>query len=139
MKIDFKRFRVYLKDKYNVEKDFLFIGFVPGNGAMYTDFQQWGYVVVFKPTLEEKGVIKGNCDAELVVHCMIEKDNFSKAVIISNDGDFHCLVEYLEKNNKLFKLITPSFNYSSLLRKFAKYIVPVPLFRAKIEYKNRGK
>lgn len=106
---------------------------------MYTKFQQWGYIVIFKPTLEENGVIKGNCDAELVLHCMIEKDYFKKAVIVSNDGDFHCLIEYLEENKKLLKLITPSFNYSSLLRKFAKYIVPVPLFRKKVEYKGKTK
>jgi len=104
---------------------------------LYTSLQQWGYIVIFKPTLEIKGVVKGNCDAELILHCMIQKDNFNKAIIVSNDGDFHCLVEYLLEQKKLLKLITPSKNYSSLLRKFAKYIVPVPLFRHKVEYKKR--
>lgn len=138
-KLDFKRFHIYLSNKYNVKKAFIFIGYVPGNEAMYTKFQQLGYIVIFKPTLEMEGVIKGNCDAELVLHCMIEKDNFDKAIIISNDGDFHCLVEYLLEQNKLLKLITPSHKYSSLLRKFAKYIVPVPLFRKKVEYEKGHK
>ena len=31
-KLDFSRFRIYLRDKYNIEKAFLFIGYVP-NGA----------------------------------------------------------------------------------------------------------
>lgn len=136
-KLDFKKFRVYLKHKYNVQKAFLFIGYVVGNEMLYSQLQDFGYKIIFKPTLDKKGVVKGNCDAELVLHCMIELNNFQKAIIVSNDGDFHCLVEYLAEENKLLKLITPSQTYSSLLRKFAKHIVSVPLFRHKVEHKKR--
>jgi len=34
--LDFKRFYVYLKDKYKINKVFLFIGYVAGNEALYT-------------------------------------------------------------------------------------------------------
>ncbi|MBD3300758.1 MAG: NYN domain-containing protein [Candidatus Moranbacteria bacterium] len=131
--LDFKKFRIYLRDKYKVEKAFLFIGYVPNNQPLYTFLQKVGYILVFKPTLETNGKIKGNCDAELVLHCMIEFKNFDKAIIISGDGDFYCLIEYLDEKDKLLKLITPSFEYSSLLRKFAKYIVPIPLFKNKVK------
>lgn len=117
--LDWQRFRVYLKDKYKVTKAFVFIGYLTGNHALYTNFQKWNYIVIFKPTLELNGVRKGNCDAELVLHCMIERDNFDKAVIVSGDGDFHCLIEYLERVGKLLKIGIPNRNrYSSLLRKF---------------------
>ena len=77
-------------------KAFLFIGYKPGNEALYTQMQQMGYVVILKPTLElADGTVKGNVDAELVLHTMIEYKNFDKAIIVSGDGDFHCLVEYL--------------------------------------------
>ena len=49
-KLDFKRFRIYLKDKYKVEKAFLFIGYVAGNESLYTYLQKSGYIIVFKPT-----------------------------------------------------------------------------------------
>ncbi len=50
---------------------------------------------------------------------MIQYPNFNQALIISGDGDFHCLVEYLIEQNKLYKLIVPNYyKYSSLLRKF---------------------
>lgn len=52
--LDFTRFYVYLRDKYKVTKAFLFIGYVPGNEALYTSLQKSGYIVVFKPTLEYK-------------------------------------------------------------------------------------
>jgi hypothetical protein len=72
--LDFSRFRKYLKDKYKVEKVFLFVGYVPGNEALYTYLQKAGYIVIFKPTLEIKKdgdvIVKGNVDAELVLHTM---------------------------------------------------------------------
>lgn len=116
-KLDYKRFRVYLKDKYGVQKAFLFIGFVPGNQAMYTKLQEYGYICVFKPTLELKdGKVKGNVDAELVLHSMIQYENYDQAVIVSGDGDFYCLVEHFLNNKKLKKVLVPNqHNYSSLL------------------------
>ncbi|OGL87747.1 hypothetical protein A3I42_00985 [Candidatus Uhrbacteria bacterium RIFCSPLOWO2_02_FULL_49_11] len=127
--LDFGRFRRYLADKYRVSKAFLFIGYVAGNEALYTYLQSVGYLVIFKPTLEHKksdGTLhtKGNVDAELVLHAMIQYPNYDKAVIVSGDGDFHCLVEYLAKQGKLLRVIVPNRKkYSALLRRFIPYIV----------------
>jgi len=140
--LDFVRFRILLKNKYHVTKAFLFIGFVPQNHLLYTDLQKAGYVCVFKPTLEVKEngkiKIKGNVDAELVLHTMIEFEHYDKAVIVSGDGDFYCLIEHLEQNNKLAKIIVPNKRYSSLIRKFSRFIVNIGLFRNKVEKQKRG-
>lgn len=124
--LDFARLRIYLKDKYAVTKAYLFIGYIAGNESLYTLLQNSGYIIIFKPTLEyrKEGVriIKGNVDAELVLHTMIEYTNYDKAIIISGDGDFHCLIEYLVSKNKLLHLLIPNPNkYSALLRKFHGY------------------
>ena len=78
--LDWKRFRIYLRDKYSVTKAFIFIGYVPANEFLYTSLQEAGYVLVFKPTLQmrsgDRMVIKGNVDPELVLHTMIEWNNF---------------------------------------------------------------
>lgn len=122
-KLDFNRFRIYLKDKYKVTDAFLFIGYIDKNKKMYDSLKKYGYSLIFKPTVVSKHEIKGNVDAELVLHSMIEYKNYSKAVIVSGDGDFHCLVEYLDKQNKLEKVIVPNRKkYSQLLSKFMKYI-----------------
>ena len=124
-KLDFGRFYVYLKDKYHVSKAYLFIGYVPGNEALYTYLQQAGYIVIFKPTIPGfDAKPKGNVDAELVLHAMIEYPNYDKAIVVSGDGDFHCLVEYLEEQGKLGRVLIPNRNkYSALLRRFrTKYI-----------------
>ncbi|HEY0089981.1 MAG TPA: NYN domain-containing protein [Candidatus Lokiarchaeia archaeon] len=134
--LDFTKFRRFLKDKYQVENAFLFIGFVFGNQTLYTELQKAGYICIFKPTFEYKkdGEIhtKGNVDAELVLHTMIEYNNYDKAVIVSGDGDFHCLIEYLVKQNKLRKIIVPNIHFLSLLRKFSSLIVNIQLFRKKV-------
>ncbi len=136
-KLDFGRFRVLLEEKYNVDKAFLFIGLIPENQSIYTYLQKSGYILIFKPVLEykrnKKIKIKGNVDAELVLHSMIEYPNYEKAIIVSGDGDFHCLIEYLAKKNKLLKLVVPNKRFSSLLRKFGSYIINVSLFKEKLK------
>lgn len=138
--LDFRKFRVYLREKYHVEKAYLFIGYIAGKEKLYSFLQESGYILIFKPTLEFKRnkerITKGNVDAELVLHTMIQWDNFDEAIIVSGDGDFHCLIEYLSDNKKLGKIIVPSLKFSSLLRKFANKIVQVGLFREKVERKH---
>ncbi len=117
-KLDFARFRVYLKEKYKVDKAFIFIGYLQKNTGLYKKLKEDGYTIVFKPIVQNHpDGIKGNIDAELVLHTMIEYTNFDKAIIISGDGDFACLVEYLYLNKKLKKLIIPNRRrYSKLLK-----------------------
>jgi len=139
--LDFRRFLIYLKDKYKVERAYLFIGYVPGNESLYKYLQESGYILIHKPTLEysdgKKKIIKGNVDAELILHTMIELPNFSKAIIIAGDGDYYCLIEYLDSQDKLLHILIPNrFSHSSLLRKFYIYFAYVSDLRAKLEEKS---
>lgn len=117
-KLDWRRFRIYLKEKYSVKKAFLFIGFVEGNNDLYKFLQEAGFICIFKPTLKYKnGNTKGNCDAELVLQTMIEFLHYDKAVIVTGDGDFYCLVKYLIEQSKLDVLLIPNqHRFSALLR-----------------------
>ena len=66
-KLDFTRFRIYLKEKYKVEVAYLFIGYIPENQDLYDSLQKAGYILKFKPVLPNKdGSHKGNVDADLV-------------------------------------------------------------------------
>lgn len=121
-KLDFKRFRVYLREKYSVTKAFLFIGYIEGNNELYIALQDAGFLCIFKPTLTYKdGTTKGNCDAELVLQAMIEYQNYDKAVIVTGDGDFYCLVKYFLEQDKLERVLIPNrIKYSALLKRFGK-------------------
>jgi len=139
--LDFGKFRRYLKDKYHVQMAFLFIGYLSGNSELYSTLQKQGFHLIFKPTMTlPNGKVKGNVDAELVLHTMIEYDNFDKAIIISNDGDFHCLIDYLVRKNKLDRLlISNKNNFSSLLKQFRPFMHFMNELKNKLEYKNPSK
>ncbi len=139
-KLDWKRFRVYLKDKYQVKVAYLFLGYIPTNKKLYEFLQRSGYVLVFKPVvLDNNRRPKGNIDADLVLKVMLDIDKFDKAVIVTSDGDFYSLVDHLYKKDKLEKVVSPYIKTCSvLLRKSAKEkIVFLDNLRKKLEYKKR--
>lgn len=134
--LDYHKFRNYLRTKYSVSKAYLFIGYIPENTNLYKYLQEAGFILIFKPVLiirnGKRTTYKGNVDAELVLHAMIQYPNYKKAIIVSGDGDFMCLIEYLESKSKLYKILSPNEKYSSLLRKFAQFIVPLSLLSDKL-------
>lgn len=138
-KLDFKKFYLYLQNKFSVSKTMLFIGKVSGNEHLYDYLYSIGYHIVYKPTLQYINVngtpqIKGNVDADLVLHAMIEYNNYDKAIIVAGDGDYFCLVKHLEKKGKLLHLMIPNeFQYSSLLRPYAKYMIFVSKLKESLQ------
>ncbi|HSX18273.1 MAG TPA: NYN domain-containing protein [Candidatus Saccharimonadales bacterium] len=156
-KVDWRKFRRFLKDKYGVDQAFMFIGYVPEFQDMYEFLHDAGYSVVLKPTFdmskpreqvaqpqpgektehEEKKPVKGNVDAELVLWAMKELKNYDKAIIISGDGDFFCLVEYLEQQGKLLKVMPPNVHYSSLFRPYERYIDHLGNYRRDLAYRDK--
>jgi uncharacterized LabA/DUF88 family protein len=148
-KMDWRKFRRYLKEQYNVTKAYMFIGHVPEFEDLYIQMHDSGYLVVLKPTLEtnkkvseekEQGetqkAVKGNIDAELVLYAMKELSNYQKAIIISGDGDFYCLAEYLANKNRLLHIMTPNWQYSSLLKPFDNYIIRIDQLRHQLAYRD---
>ena len=117
-KLDYRKFRVYLKEKYNVERAYMFIGFVSLNQKLYDKLQEAGFFLKFKPTIpDENGKIKGNIDADLVLQAMIDYKNYDKAIIVSSDGDFYSLTQYLYEEGKLEVVLSPDRKHCSGLLK----------------------
>lgn len=140
-KLDFGKFRIYLKEKYGITKAFYFIGFLEGNNGLYSALQKHGYILVFKPTFRgPDGKVKGNIDAELVLQSMIEYQNYEKALIVSGDGDFYCLVKYLRKQEKLRSVLAPNmYKYSGLLKDSAQNRLNfMNDLRHKLSYKKKN-
>lgn len=138
-KLDYKKFRLYLKNKYDVQQVYLFIGKSAGNQELYVNLQHAGYNLVFKPTVayfeNGKKTMKGNVDAELVLYASAKLyEHYNKAVIVSGDGDFYCLAEYLDENKKLLRIITPNRRYSKLLSNYRRYITSLELLQSRLEY-----
>ncbi|HEX8227610.1 MAG TPA: NYN domain-containing protein [Candidatus Saccharimonadales bacterium] len=165
-KMDWQKFRKWLTDEHGVTKAFMFIGYVPEFEAMYEQLHEAGYMIVLKPTYdmtrpqpaapdpnaepvldksgkkvepEEKKPVKGNIDADLVLWAMKEISNYDKAILVSGDGDFYSLVEYLDSKKRLGKILTPSFQYSQLYNRYEEYIVRLDQFKRELRYYDRRK
>lgn len=138
-KLDYRRFRRYLKEKYKVEKAYYFIGYIESNERLYETMKNYGYELIFKPIIkDDKGNPKGNCDADLVLKAMIEFDNFEKAVIVTGDGDFYCLVKYFLMKGKFLKLLSPNHKISYILRKSSQGRIDyISELRKKLEFKKK--
>ena len=153
-KMDWLKFRRFLHDEYGVSKAYMFIGHMPEHEDMYIKMHDLGYLVVLKPTFdmtklqpteaeakdikpEDKKPVKGNIDADLVLWAVKEMKNYDKAIIVSGDGDFYGLIEYLEQENKLLHVMAPNWQYSSLLKPFEKFIVRIDQMRRELAYRDR--
>ena len=139
--LDYRKFRVYLSEKYSVQKAYVFVGFVALNQKLYDSLQEAGFLLKFKPTIPDaNGKIKGNVDADLVVRALLECREYDKAVIVSSDGDFYSLVQYLYEENKLEAVLSPDVkNCSSLLKQTAKEKVQfMNNLQKMLEYKKKS-
>ncbi len=145
LNIDFKRFRIYLKDKYKIDEVYYFLGFIKDNeNELYANLQKAGFIVLFKEHSElMAGKKKGNVDVEIVFEIMKklleEKDNFEKILIIFGDGDYKKLVDYLIKKDRFLKILFPNKKFaSSLYKKLgSEYYDTIESIKEIIRYKKR--
>jgi len=141
-KLDLNKFRWLLAKRMGVKRAFYCVGYMEQNEWLYAILRKCDYTLIFKQALTlPDGKIKGNVDAELVLQAMIEYPNYERAVIVSGDGDYACLVNYLQKTNKLERIVIPNRkHYSSLLRKLGNKRFFLSDLRKKLEYlpKKRG-
>lgn len=120
--IDFAKFRRYLYEKYGVEKAYFFLGYTINElEPLYTRIQEAGFILIFREhnsfMLSNK---KGNVDTDIVFHIMKrlhDDELLGKVILISNDGDYRQLVDYLIENDKFLKILHPSKQYASSLYK----------------------
>ena len=121
LNIDYKKLRVYLKDKYNVERAYLFMGYLPQYTDLYAKRQEEGYIIKFKPVLpaQDSQKQKGDIDAHLAFCVMLYYREYKEAVLVTSDGDFDIVVKYLRKKGKLAAVLSPNRNKCSALLKIA--------------------
>ncbi len=130
--IDLARFRIYLLQKYNVNRVYYHLGYVNEKYQdLYEEIQKAGFILIFKQhSSVMAGLKKGNVDSDIVFSVMkrlYKKENFHKIVLVSGDGDYKMLVDFLLEENKLEKILFPdrknrSSLYKTLSNKFFTYL-----------------
>ena len=121
-RVNLSRFKIYLEKKYSVVEAYYFLGYVQDiNQEIYSEIQKAGFILVFKqhnPAM--LGKKKGNVDTDIVFAIMKrlhKKNDFNKIVLVSGDGDYKLLVDFLIEENKLKKILFPNRKFASSLYK----------------------
>jgi uncharacterized LabA/DUF88 family protein len=138
--LDYGKLRRWLLEKYGVQRAYLFIGLVAKHADIYAALQEAGFTLIFKETVcDGEGKIKGNCDADLVLHATRDayEGSNERAVLVSSDGDYASLVKFLNARGKFKTLISPSNKCSILLKRTNVQIVYLNDKRSVFEYMKR--
>ena len=143
--VDSVKFRRYLQEKYNIAEAYYFLGFVSEEEQdLYDSLQRAGFILSFREHSSVlKGKKKGNVDCDIVFAVMkklVEGEDVNNFFIVSGDGDYKKLVDYLVKKSVFGKMLFPNTKFaSSLYKKLgSEYYDSLdnPGVKAKIEYKK---
>jgi len=120
-RLDYRRFYVYLKNKFNATKIYYYIGaYDPRYKKLYTGLKKVGYILRFRlQAVKSISHKKGNVDTDIVfdvmrVYCMDKDVGF---VLVTQDGDFFRLIRFLIKKGRLVKVLFPDVRKASSLYK----------------------
>lgn len=146
-KIDFNKFRIYLRDKFKVDEAYFFLWFLDEDQQkLYKNVQKAWFIVEFREhSSHMKWLKKWNVDVDIVFEIMkrlIEEDDFDKIVLVTWDWDYIKMVKYLMEKDKFKKILFPNKHYSSLYKQLQdKHSINLSLkdIKMKIRYKKKSK
>jgi len=108
--LDYKRFYVWLSEKYGIKRAYIFISLVAKYKGLYTYLQESGFTLIFKEVIYDgSGKPKGNCDADLVLQAARDtfENKMDNALIVASDGDYAGIVKFLQEKQKLLGILSP--------------------------------
>lgn len=138
-RLDYRKFRSWIRQKFGVTDVYLFIGLMPKNATLYSALQSAGYKLVFKEVVYDgEGNAKGNCDADLVLHAVRDhyENHIDSAVLVSSDGDYASLVRFWQEKGVHCVVVSPApvKKCSILLKKTGVPIVYLEDVKEKLHY-----
>lgn len=138
-KLDYRRFRSWIRQKFGVTTARLFIGLMQRHAGLYTFLQDAGYQLVFKEIIfDGNGKAKGNCDADLVLSAVRDffELNPSGVILVSSDGDYAPLIKFWQEKGVDCTVLSPAMKdrCSILLKRTGVSIVCLGDVRHKLEY-----
>ncbi|MDL2341832.1 MAG: NYN domain-containing protein [Patescibacteria group bacterium] len=119
-----REIRVYLREKYAVQKAYYYLGYVQEGQKieqLYERIQNAGFILVFRQHNSAMvGTKKGNVDSDIIFSAMrrlYKQEEFDKIVLVSGDGDYKMLVDFLIEEDRFEKILFPNRKYRSSLYK----------------------
>ena len=129
--IDLFRFRRYLREKYGVAKAYYFLGaHEKERSRTYKLIETAGFILVFREHSNSMlGKKKGNVDTDIVFTIMaklIDDQELGQIILVSGDGDYFKMVQYLVRKRRFYKLLAPDeHSVSSLYRRLPTCFIDI--------------
>lgn len=121
-RIDLEKLLRYLKQKFSVSKAFFYYGKDSRSRekeAFLRKLAEFGYTLRVKEIKRYGSKIKANCDVDLTMDVLLEIRSYKRAIILSGDGDFLPLLQYLQKKSKQVIVISSPKRTAREIRQFA--------------------
>lgn len=145
-KVDFKKLYKYLVERYGCEVIYYFAGEYEGSPkqkSLYRMLEELGYSLMLKPVKmyrQPNGsfVRKANCDVDLTLTAMRDKDRFTHIILMSGDGDFEALIRFFIEVKKRVTVIGHGKNTAKEIKKLmGEKFIDLRSLRGIVEYKKR--
>jgi len=113
-----------LSKKERPEEEKMLLGKHLEKAKFYRDLDKFGYELRIKPTkvftsTEGTTTTKANCDVDLTFDMMRYMSQYSEAVVLSGDGDFAPILEYLKRKKKKIRVLARSERTAREMRELA--------------------
>lgn len=120
-KMDFKKLSRYLKERYDAEKILYYAGVDAENKKQlrfYEKLQEFGYLLRLIPVKTFKdGRKKADVDSRMTFEMMLYFDKYDRALVMTGDGDYYWVLEYLLLKHKSVKLLAHASSTARDLKK----------------------
>ena len=109
-KMDFAKLIKYLKNRYSCQKIFYYAGLDQENKKQlkfYEKLAEFGYILKLVPIKRFKdGKVKGDVDSRMTFELMRYLEEYKKAIVLTGDGDYYWVLEYLIQKRKRIHLLS---------------------------------
>ena len=138
-----KKLLIYLKKKFKVFKAFFYYGKDSKNikkQFFLNKLKTFGYILRVKEIKHYGKRIKANCDVDLTMDMLLKINDYNQAVVLTGDGDFVPLFQYLiTKGRKIIIISSPKRTSKELKKLIGNKHIDFGSLRYLLEYKKRGR
>ena len=105
-----KYYEVELQKKEKTEAEIVLMERHLERAKFYRDLEKIGYELRIKPTkvftsIEGTTTTKANCDVDLTFDMMRFMSQYKEALVLSGDGDFAPILDYLKRKGKIIRVL----------------------------------
>ncbi|MDO8452858.1 MAG: NYN domain-containing protein [bacterium] len=142
-KVDFKKLGKYLRERFQVQRILYYAGVDTQNLKQlkfYETLQKFGYELRLVPVRTfSDGSKKADVDSRMTFEMMLHFREYKKAIIMTGDGDYYWVLEYLlkQKQGQIILISHSRTTARDLKKLFANKATDIETLKKIISFKQK--